>query len=53
MYEMYPDAWTEEQATRQQRNSADQPRRRSRKQHSVVPVALAQQIQSAKEPVAG
>jgi hypothetical protein len=40
MYEMYPDAWTvfddRHQAT------GHQPRRRARKEHSVVPAVLAQ-----------
>ena len=40
MYEMYPDAWTvfddRHQAT------GHQPRRRARKEHSVVPAILAQ-----------
>jgi hypothetical protein len=42
MYEMYPDTWTDEQTNRQQRGSSDQPRRRARKEHSVVPVVIAQ-----------
>jgi hypothetical protein len=39
MYEMYPDAWTVA-ADRQHQVHADQPRRRARKEHSVVPAIL-------------
>jgi hypothetical protein len=39
MYDMYPDAWTVA-ADRQPQVLADQPRRRARKQHSVVPAIL-------------
>jgi hypothetical protein len=39
MYDMYPDAWTVA-ADRQHQVLADQPRRRARKQHSVVPAIL-------------
>ena len=39
MYDMYPDAWTVS-AARQHQVLADQPRRRVRKQHSVVPAIL-------------
>ncbi|WP_344809898.1 hypothetical protein [Microlunatus ginsengisoli] len=47
MYEMYPDAWTDEQAARQRPTGEDQPRRRARKPHSVVPaVILAHEEQS-------
>ena len=39
MYDMYPDAWTIA-ADRQHQVPADQPRRRARKEHSVVPAIL-------------
>ena len=39
MYEMYPDAWTVD-ADRQHQVHADRPRRRARKEHSVVPAIL-------------
>ena len=39
MYEMYPDAWTVA-ADRQRQVHADRPRRRARKEHSVVPAIL-------------
>jgi hypothetical protein len=39
MYDMYPDAWTVT-ADRQHQVPADQPRRRARKEHSVVPAIL-------------
>jgi hypothetical protein len=39
MYDMYPDAWTIS-ADRQHQVAADQPRRRARKEHSVVPAIL-------------
>ncbi|HMI34290.1 MAG TPA: hypothetical protein VK499_09255 [Propionibacteriaceae bacterium] len=39
MYDMYPDVWTIA-ADRQPPVPADQPRRRARKEHSVVPAIL-------------
>lgn len=39
MYDMYPDAWTVD-ADRRHQVHADQPRRRPRKEHSVVPAIL-------------
>jgi hypothetical protein len=39
MYDMYPDAWTIG-ADRQHQVPADHPRRRARKEHSVVPAIL-------------
>jgi hypothetical protein len=39
MYDMYPDAWTVS-ADRQHQVLAEQPRRRARKEHSVVPAIL-------------
>ena len=39
MYEMYPDAWTVA-ADRQHQVHADRPRRRARREHSVVPAIL-------------
>lgn len=53
MYEMYPDAWSEDQADRHQRTTSERPRRRSRKQHSVMPIALVPQPQPDKESAAG
>jgi hypothetical protein len=46
MYDMYPDAWTVA-ADRQHRVLADHPRRRARKQHSVVPAILQARAQKA------
>jgi hypothetical protein len=43
MYDMYPDAWTIA-ADRQHQVPADQPRRRARKEHSVVPAILKARI---------
>ncbi|MFL6043959.1 MAG: hypothetical protein ACJ72M_02450 [Propionibacteriaceae bacterium] len=40
MYDMYPDAWTVAADDRQNQVLADHPRRRARKQHSVVPAIL-------------
>jgi hypothetical protein len=48
MYEMYPDAWTDEQAARHRAHDGDQPRRRARKPHSVVPVVILEQTEHAK-----
>ena len=39
MYEMYPDAWAVS-ARRQPSGSSPSPRRRARKEHSVVPAIL-------------
>jgi hypothetical protein len=39
MYDMYPDAWTVS-ADRQHQVLAEQPRRRARKEHSVVPAII-------------
>ncbi|MFT4167370.1 MAG: hypothetical protein QM650_19210 [Microlunatus sp.] len=39
MYEMYPDDWA---ATSQPSTTADQPRRRARRAHSVTPSILVQ-----------
>jgi len=44
MYEMYPEAWAASEARRQHQNPTDRPRRRTRKEHSVTPVALAQHV---------
>jgi hypothetical protein len=46
MYDMYPDAWTVA-ADRQHQVLANQPRRRTRKQHSVVPAILQARAQKA------
>jgi hypothetical protein len=48
MYDMYPDAWTVA-ADRSRRVPADQPRRRARKEHSVVPVILQVRTHKAAE----
>ncbi len=42
MYEMYPDAWPTTVDQRPQTGSGDKPRRRARKEHSVIPPVLAQ-----------
>jgi hypothetical protein len=39
MYEMYPDAWP----VSPDRSSTSRPRRRARKEHSVVPAILTAQ----------
>jgi hypothetical protein len=49
MYDMYPDSWTDDQSARQPRRSSAQPRRRVRKEHSVVPPVIAHQLQTTKE----
>jgi hypothetical protein len=49
MYEMYPDAWTDEQANRQRRHDGDQPRRRARKPHSVVPTVILEQSKTRSD----
>lgn len=46
MYEMYPDAWTDEQANRQRRLDGDHPRRRARKPHPVVPAVILEQVEA-------
>ena len=51
MYDMYPDAWTLV-ADRQHQVLADQPRRRARKQHSVVPAILQARTQKANDAAA-
>jgi hypothetical protein len=48
MYDMYPETWTDAQANRHQGGSSDQPRRRARKEHSVVPAIIAQRIDPAR-----
>jgi hypothetical protein len=40
MYEMYPEAWPTTVDQRQQTGSGDRPRRRVRKEHSVMPPVL-------------
>jgi hypothetical protein len=42
MYEMYPEAWPSVLDQRQQTGAGDKPRRRVRKEHSVIPPVLAQ-----------
>jgi hypothetical protein len=51
MYDMYPDAWTVA-ADRQHQVLANQPRRRVRKQHSVVPAILQARAQKANATAA-
>jgi hypothetical protein len=53
MYEMYPEAWTEDQAHRRHRLAGDHPRRRARKPHSVVPAVILAQSESNKDEQAG
>lgn len=43
MYEMYPDAWAQA-ALRQQAAPDAKPRRRARKEHSVLPPVIAHQL---------
>jgi hypothetical protein len=43
MYEMYPDAWALAEARQQARSDA-KPRRRPRKEHSVLPPVIAHQL---------
>ena len=40
MYEMYPDAWPTEVDQRLHTGPGDTPRRRVRKEHSVIPPVL-------------
>ncbi len=47
MYEMYPDAWAVAEDRSQQTPGA-KPRRRARKEHSVLPDVIAHQTQSPK-----
>ena len=42
MYEMYPDAWPTTIDQRQHTGTDDKPRRRVRKEHSVMPRAISQ-----------
>jgi hypothetical protein len=49
MYEMYPDAWTDEQANRRRHTDGDQPRRRVRKPHSVVPAIILEQSEASRD----
>jgi hypothetical protein len=41
MYEMYPDAWPIEVDQRPQTDAGAKPRRRVRKEHSVIPPVLS------------
>ena len=45
MYEMYPEAWALAEA---QQRSANPPRRRPRKKHSVLPAVIARQLEAAE-----
>ena len=49
MYQMYPDAWPVSGARRPQ-PTAEQPRRRARKEHSVVPAALTLKAPASRDP---
>ena len=49
MYEMYPEAWTEDRANRQRRLPSDHPRRRARKPHSVVPAVILAQSEPNRD----
>ena len=40
MYEMYPAAWPTDVDQRPQTGTGDKPRRRVRKEHSVIPPVL-------------
>ena len=48
MYEMYPDAWPIAIDQRQQTGPGDKPRRRARKEHSVIPPVLVASESSAR-----
>ena len=48
MYDMYPDAWTIAADCRHQ-VTTDQPRRRARKEHSVVPAILKARTRKVAE----
>jgi hypothetical protein len=47
MYEMYPETWTDSHQNRAS-HAAGRPRRRARKEHSVVPAVIAHQQQAVK-----
>ena len=51
MYEMYPDAWAV--IDRQPPSPGPRPRRRARKEHSVLPAILRQAGPKAAEAGAG
>ena len=51
MYDMYPDVWTVPEDRRPQTPGL-RPRRRARKEHSVVPAILAAGPAKAGEPAA-
>ena len=46
MYEMYPDTWALAAA---QQGVPERPRRRPRKEHSVLPPVLARQVGAAEQ----
>jgi hypothetical protein len=52
MYEMYPDVWTVT-TDRQPPSTGPRPRRRARKEHSVVPAILRQAGPKAAEAGVG
>jgi len=45
MYEMYPEVWAVADA---QQRPAEQPRRRPRKEHSVLPALIVRQLQATE-----
>ncbi len=47
MYEMYPDAWPVSD-DRQSQTAGHRPRRRARKEHSVVPAILLGSVDASK-----
>ena len=50
MYEMYPDAWPTVVDQHPQTGPADKPRRRVRKEHSVIPPVLDRQGTAPRSP---
>ena len=52
MYEMYPEVWAVADA---QQGTPAPPRRRPRKEHSVLPAVIARQVQAAelRQPALG
>lgn len=51
MYEMYPDTWL--RADERHHDIADKPRRRVRKEHSVVPAVLTHSAPVVRSPRPG
>ena len=50
MYEMYPDAWPTVVDQHPQTGPADKPRRRVRKEHSVIPPVLDRRGAALRSP---